>query len=226
MRWCWLVALIILLLTACRQSHLDPLAIDRSYFPLETGRYWVYDVDSIGYWGFADSVVVSSYQIREELDSAYTDAGGRQSFRIVRSFRRSEQDAWVATDVWSANYTPTTAEKVEENLRFIKQVYPIAEGRKWYGNNYIQADSPLTDLQDWLYRYRNVHRPFAVNGFEFDSTITVVQHDQQNVIEQIYYEEKYARGIGLIYKIERNISTQPDKPWDGFDITYRLRDYQ
>ncbi|MCS6990691.1 MAG: hypothetical protein NZL95_02390 [Chitinophagales bacterium] len=226
MRWLHVAIGTVVLLASCKQSHMDPLAIDRSYFPLSTGRYWIYDVDSIGYWGFADSVIISSYQIREDIDSFFIDETGGQTYRIVRSFRRSEADPWIATDVWSANYTASTAEKVEENLRFIKQVYPIAEGRKWYGNAYIQTDSPLVYLSDWLYRYRDVHRPFSLDGLQFDSTITVIQKDLQNIIEQIYYEEKYARGVGLIRKIEKNISTQPGKPWDGFEITYRLRAYQ
>lgn len=215
----------LLLAMACQQHSQDPLTIDRSYFPLETGRYCIYDVDSVGYWGFADTVIIATYQIREDIDSAFTDDTGGQTFRILRSYRKSDADPWVVTDVWSANYTPATAEKVEENLRFIKQVYPIAEGRRWYGNQYIPTDSPLVYLKDWQYRYRNVHRPAAVGDFQFDSTITVVQKDQQNVIEQIYYEEKYAKNVGLVYKVEKNISTQPGQPWDGFEITYRLKEY-
>ncbi len=212
--------------TGCTEQFTEPLQIDTAYFPLQTGRYIIYDVDSIGYWGFADSVIVRSYQIREEIDSPYVDASGQKAYRLVRSYRKSQNDPWVITDVWSAMRTATTAEKVEENLRFIKQVFPISEGRRWYGNAYINTDSPHTWLAGWVYKYEQVHTPSTIGNFYFDSTITVVQRDMENAIEKMYFEEKYARRVGLIYKVEEHLLTQPGKPIDGYSIVYRLNDYE
>jgi hypothetical protein len=214
-------------LVSCQKEEgVPPLQIDFRYFPLETGRYIVYDVDSIGYNSFDGSTQVSSYQIEERVDSSFVNDAGSESFKIIRSRRKDENSVWFITDVWSANITETTAEKVEENLRFIKLHFPVQLNSRWYGNNYIQTDSDLVYLADWVYEYTAVHAPAAINGLAFDSVLTVMQFEEQNLIEDIRYQEKYASGVGLVYKEERNISTQPGESPNGFSIVMQVKEYR
>src|SRR6187399_3339537 len=98
-----------LIIFSCKKSSYPPLAIDKSYFPLVTGRYIIYDVDSLGYWGFKDTVVHHTYQIKEEVDSPYIDNEGNTAYKIIRSRREDESSPWTITDVWSANLTDHTA---------------------------------------------------------------------------------------------------------------------
>ncbi|MFI5135815.1 MAG: hypothetical protein ACHQD9_08185 [Chitinophagales bacterium] len=215
----------ILFIASCKKDSTEPLAIDESYFPLITGKYIIFDVDSVGYNSFDNTTKTSIYQIMEEVDSPYIDNAGNQAFKIIRSRRANADSAWIATDVWSANLTDHTAEKVEENLRFVKLDFPIELNREWYGNAYIQTDSPLQYLSGWQYKYTAVHQPLLINGNSFDSTVTVSQHDDENVIEQTIYTEKYAKHVGLIYKLEEQLSTQPGQSPDGFIITMQVNSF-
>ena len=221
----FLLLVILFIISSCKKESTDPLVIDKSYFPLETGRYILYDVDSTGYSSFDGSVKVSNYQIKEELDSPFIDNEGNEAYRIIRSRRENDTSAWRTIDIWSTNLTDHTAEKVEENLRFIKLDFPVNLNKRWYGNAKIQTDSNQAYLDGWIYEYTSVNAPLTINGLSFDSTITVLQHDEENLIGQTIYIEQYAKDVGLIYKKEEQLETQPGFPADGFIIEMKVKEF-
>ncbi len=135
----FILSFTVLIFFSCKKNSTEPLPIDESYFPLITGKYIIYDVDSFGYWAFHDTVLHAHYQIKEEVDSPFIDNTGNQAFKIIRSRREDESSPWLVTDIWSANLTDHTAEKVEENLRFIKLDFPVILNREWFGNSKIQT---------------------------------------------------------------------------------------
>jgi len=55
-------------------------------------------------------------------------------------------------------------------------------------------------LEEWEYYYDSLHKPKLINNLSFDSTITVIQRDNENVVEYQKVKEIYATDIGLIYK--------------------------
>ena len=207
---------LILITSSCQDSPVEPVPFDTSYFPLSTGKFIIYEVDSIVMSDFFNTTDTVHYQLMEAVDSAYTDAGGRQAFRIVRSRLDSLNGAWRIIDVWSANVTETTAEKVEENLRFIKLSFPVLLNKTWAGNSYINTDSPLVYLDDWEYKYTDVNETFDSYAGTFDSVITVLQHEDINAIQTVLYQEKYAKQVGMIYKEEQNFETQPGSYPNGY----------
>ena len=221
----FILSFILLIFFSCKKNSTEPIAIDESYFPLVTGKYIIYDVDSLGYWEFHDTLIHSHYQIKEEVDSPFIDNTGNQAFKIIRSRREDESSPWIVTDIWSANLTDHTAEKVEENLRFIKLDFPVLLNHQWYGNSKIQTDSNLAFLAGWKYEYSSVHQPLTLNGLSFDSTVSVTQFVDSNVIQQYIYREKYAKNVGLIYKYEDSLSTQPTHPWDGRIVTMTVTEF-
>lgn len=210
---------------SCKKSSISPPVIDESYFPLETGKYIVYDVDSVVYSNFSNSTDSFSFQIMEYVDSSYLDASNEIAYRIIRSRRAGENSAWVVHDIWSANLTDHRAEKVEENLRFIKMDFPVLLDKTWKGNSLINTDSPLVYLSDWDYQYTEVNGQFSLDTMQFDSVVTVTQHDEENAIEKNIYIEKYAKHVGLIYKEEQSLETQPGQYADGFILTYTIREH-
>ena len=207
---------LIVITSSCQDSTVEPVPFDTSYFPLSTGKFIIYEVDSIVMSDFFNTTDTVHYQLMEAVDSAYTDAGGRQAFRIVRSRLDSLNGAWRIIDVWSANVTETTAEKVEENLRFIKLSFPVMLNKTWAGNSYINTDSPLVILDDWEYKYTDVNETFDTYAGTFDSVITVLQHEDINAIQTVLYQEKYAKQVGMIYKEEQNFETQPGSYPNGY----------
>ncbi len=206
------------------------------YAALQTGKTYLYRLDSTIAAAFGASLIVKSYQAKDSIESAFTDNLGRQSFRIFRYTRDT-----LATQQWrfAATYvaTPTdqTLEYVDNNMRFIKLHAPIKEGYTWKAHSYIDTkstNSTVRYLDEWEYEYRDVEQPYTVLRKTYDSTITVLQRDETvpsgpfnpAVFQQRDYgTEVYAKGIGLVYKEFLHWTWQPS-PTPGFqDDSYGVK---
>ncbi len=216
---------LMVIISSCKDSPVEPVPFDTSYFPLSTGKFIVYEVDSIVMSDFFNTTDTVHYQLMEAVDSPFIDAGGDQAFRIVRSRLDSANGTWRIIDVWSAKVSETTAEKVEENLRFIKLSFPVLLNKTWAGNSYINTDSPLVYLNDWEYKYTEVDVAFNTYAGLFDSVITVLQHEDSNAIQTVSYTEKYAKHVGMIYKEEQNFETQPGSYPNGYILKMMIVQY-
>jgi hypothetical protein len=224
--------LLIVLLASCKKNDDTVVDLKYDYFPADSGRYVVYDVDSVLFDGFFDPPVIDtvSFQIKERVESIFNDNEGRPTMRIERYRRDSVNGSWNILNVWTATRTATVAERAEDNLRFIKLVFPPRTGDKWKGNAYLQITDPIDYMDDWDYEITSVDVPYMVNGMSFDSSLTVLQHDEENLIEKIYSEEVYATGVGLVYKqmmhLKKDVTaTFPQGSKDGFIYTVRLKEY-
>lgn len=193
---------------ACKKDAVEkPLDMKYSYFPMDTGRWVEYTVDSIVWNDFypeSDSrhVDTFNFKIRESLDSYFIDIQGKQALKIVRYKKVNDTSAWFIKDVWFANLTNTTAEKVEENQRYIKLVFPLKDGSSWNGNEYNTMDA-------WAYECKSVDAPLVINGLSFDSAAVILQYDQTTLINRIYGKEVYAKNVGLVFKEYINVETNP-----------------
>ena len=178
------------------ETHTD---IGYNYFPVKPGKYVIYNVDSIVMNSFTKKVDSFYFQIKEVIESVYTDNAGRPTLRLERYRKDSsktlpyDQLKWVLKDVWSANRTNRAVEKVEENIRYVKLAFPVALNISWNGNAY-------NTLDEWDYKIKEVNMPRTVGKISFDSTLSVLQRDAEDLIDKKYYREMYAKNVGLIYK--------------------------
>ncbi|MEP7168659.1 MAG: hypothetical protein ABI855_04760 [Bacteroidota bacterium] len=167
---------------------------DYSYFPSNVGHEIIYDVDSISKSAFKLSTDTFHFQIKEVIESTFTDNEGRPALRLERYRRSDASQPWEIFKVWTANVTGTNAEKKEDNITFIKLVFPVALNQKWNGN--VKNDM---DAKEYKYTAVNSHESF--NSISFDSALTVLQKDLDDRIYQKDYEiEKYATGIGMFFR--------------------------
>ncbi|MBK6835459.1 MAG: hypothetical protein IPG89_14780 [Bacteroidetes bacterium] len=170
------------------------------YFPVTMGKYIVYDVDSTVYYALPNEIAITTnYRIKEVIDSVFKDNQNRDTYRITRykkdyspTVSYDDMD-WVIKDVWMANKTSTTAEVVEEDTRYIKLTFPTIKNSKWNGN-------AQNTIGDWQYKYTEVDKAISINGLNFDKTLTIQQKVDTPAIYYKFYQEKYAKGIGMIYK--------------------------
>ena len=101
------------------------------------------------------------------VDSSFTDAGGNKSYRLFEAEEIQLTDPWVITDIWFASRTNKEAVKVEENLHFIKLVFPILLNETWKGNQLIETDSNLAYLAGWNYQYTAMNVSARSEWFAF-----------------------------------------------------------
>lgn len=187
------LCLLMALASGCEDSDVlvDPGYL---YYPMGEGKYRIYEVDSIVLDAPVNVLDTFRYFIKELNDTTFLDNEGRRTTRIERSYKQDWDDAWQIKDIWFANRTNSTAEKVEENLRYVKLAFPVSlETDDWDGN-------AQNSLEEWTYQYTEVDVPAMVGDTIYEKTCTVVQRDRVNAIEREYAEEKFAYGVGMVYK--------------------------
>jgi hypothetical protein len=195
----------VLFFSSCKKTveELDVLPL-KDYFPLTVGKYITYSLDSTVYYtNFNVSAVVKSYQVKLVVDAQITDAQGRPAYRILRYIRSNATAPWAPDNTFMAVPTENSIEYIENNLRYIKLVSPIRQDYSWQGNKYIDvssASSTLKYMDGWDYTYDSINAPATIGSLTIDSTIKVAQADNQTSIDRTFSEEKYAKGIGLVYR--------------------------
>lgn len=179
-----------------------------NYYPTAIGTYRIYNVTEITHFDGTSANAVHDtiqYQLREVLESEFTDGEGRTSIRLERSVRDSANAPWLISDIWWAHRGAGRLEQVEENEKFIKLVFRLDKGDVWDGN----AENGRS-RQD--YETLDVDVPYTLNGAVFDSTVTILQNDfRDGVLFHEYEYEIYARNVGMIKKYFKNFTlASPD----------------
>jgi hypothetical protein len=187
------------LFQSCKKDHPATADAGYSYFPDNIGHYCIYEVDSTVYDDFNHDTTNYKYQIKEVVESYFTDDQGRKSMRIER-YKRPYIDTvpydslpWTISRVWSFTRTNSMAEKQEENQRFVRLTFVPRKEKKWNGNEY-------NTIGDWEYSYLDVDVPYMINNMNFDSTLYVEQKSDINLLNYKTYHERYARHVGMIEK--------------------------
>lgn len=233
----FLSVLLTLFFVSCKKTT-EELQTDliSDYAPLVVGKYITYQLDSLVFINFNSVSTVRSYQAKYQVDAQITDNLNRPAFRIVRYIRKAAGDTFVPDATFMATNTGSSFEFVENNQRFIKLRIPIRDDYSWKGNVFIDTYSINSDfrfLDDWDYTYSNVG--LVENGLE---TITVNQRDEVigNPSDLNSYSEvntgmeKYAKGIGLVYRLFLHTEYQPPTPgrggfYQGYGITLNMIDH-
>lgn len=186
------------------------------YFPDSVGHYIIYKVDSIWTDDAFNRKDTYEFGLKEYVESMFTDNEGRPSQRIERykDFSVEPYSFSNISDVWFATRTEARAEKIEENVRYVKLIFPLQNDKQWDGNAFNTEEDYGQE-----YKMMNVHEPFTVpvTNITFDSTVTVLQIDWQPAFDySIYKLEVYALNVGLVYKEYYNVSKQQDNQTGGF----------
>ena len=212
-----LLMAIVIGFSACKKEFADPIDFKYDYFPLDSGSVWLYDAEYIYVNEFNNSIKDTIYyQIKEVVGPSYIDQEGDEAVEIWRYEKIDTAQNWSPKLVWSAKRTTTQAEKTEDNLRFIKLVFAPQVGVEWNGNTYLNVQNDIAFYEDWVYEYLEVDDANTVNGLTYDSTLLVLQVDDENLQRKKYSEEIYARHKGLVYKEEIFLETIDEKitnPW-------------
>lgn len=226
MKWIKFLVLGIFFLVGCDEN---PIVVEdeSAYFPLEVGRYQIYQIYEITY-SESNPPEGNSYQLKVETVDSFETIEGDYQFVFYRSKRATENDPWVYEDTWSAKRSAIRAIVQEGNTSFVKLEFPLRENREWDGNAF-------NTLGEDEYETIDVKKPFSVDGLpEFPKTITVQQSDNQDfIVFQDKRSEVYAQDVGLIEKriLQLYYFTLPiedigkQKIKNGVDFSQRLIEY-
>ncbi|NDB52677.1 MAG: hypothetical protein EB025_01190 [Chitinophagaceae bacterium] len=240
-----LFSFIFLLLMGCNDRV--PLNTEKleDYLPLQKGKYITYRVDSTVFTQYGRQTEIHSYLVKCQIDSSFLDNVGRTSFKVLRLLRDT-----LATTPWknagSFYISPGSSqlEWVEDNLRQVKLKLPISTQNSWKGNLYLTTN-PLNppydfsnddNIQDWDYTYTGPAGNFQFRDQRYSEVITVSQIDKSfNVPITLpnsyafknFAVDKFAKGIGLIYKEWECWEYQPNTGGSGgpYKIGFGIRQW-
>ncbi len=194
-------------------------SLSMNYFPTERGLYIEYEVDSTYHAendnNNDDSVYSYHFYLKDVIDSAYIDLAGMVN-QIVLRYRTSDLALpWSLTDVWTQNLSASSAYRTEDNIKFHKLAFPISDNTTWNIND-------ANTLTEEFAFYDYFHEADNFNGINFDSTLSVIQVDENNYVETIYGNEKYAAGVGLIYLERKDLGKKNGIVVKGLDYRMQL----
>jgi hypothetical protein len=209
---CIVLVVSVSLVSSCRKPDVvQPTKLYTEYFPFKLGAWVEYDVTSIIHTNLGSDT--THYILKEIYTEEFIDNSGNLALRIERLRKPTISDSYTIKDVWYANKSNLRAEKVEENIRFFKLMFPVVKGKKWNGNAF-------NNLDKWDYTYDSVHVFKQFNGLNFDSTVTVNQIDNVNPFQRQIAYEIYANHVGLIRKSYINISNNVGEELEMTVIAY------
>lgn len=239
--------LLIALSNCNKQTDSFSTASIKDYYPLTIGKYATYQLDSTVYVNYGQSKEIHSHIIKDIVDAQLTDNLGRPSYRIRRLLRSSDNTQWLEHATYLVTALDKSLEVIEDNLRIIKLQLPITDDFSWNGNRYLTDDifpgygfnsTAHSNLGSWKYNYVNVNTGSTLNGQVFDSTVTVTSSIADSTgfppvglnapAFKTVWEEKYAKGIGLISKkisleeFQPASTTYPNGYYSGFALKQTL----
>lgn len=213
------------------------------YFPLEVGKYWVYEVDSILFKNqtLRDS---STTWVKEQIIDYIIDNAGDTVYRVDQYDRKDTTQPWKIRRVVSLSRNATRAIRTEENISLIKMVFPLHRRGTW--NSTVLTDPSLMInvggkveiFKYWRSEVESIDEPFTDGNINYPETTTILHAEKDASVEIRFAKEIYAKHMGLVWRgwqiLDCN-STQVDcfnlnLSWDkkatsGFIIQQRLIEY-
>jgi hypothetical protein len=192
--------MVCVLLTSCKKKTEDATSVlGLDYYPTKIGKFVVYDVDSTVYNDLSMDTITYKYRIKERLVENFTDNEGRQAIRLERSVKMYNPNksydsiAYTVKEAWMINANDKKVQVVESNLRYTKLTFPVLQNSTWDGN----ANNNLGQM---MYAYSVIDKAETMNAIALSNVLTVKQRDDRSLIAVQYYTEKYAKGVGLVYR--------------------------
>ncbi len=199
----YMAAFCFFMLSQCKNETLAPIDLKKDYFPLKLNSVIIYDVDSTVYNDFYKPgtdghKTTYSFQLKDIAVSEIPETAGRKTLLFER-YKRENNGEWIFQKVLTRTLTDVRGEEFQDNQRFVRFIFPPEKDKKWNGNTYNNIGG-----QEYIFTDADI--PQTINSIAFDSTATVKQIDEFNLIEENYASEVYANHIGLVKRDLKSIT--------------------
>jgi hypothetical protein len=215
-----------LIWTACTtENEPTPELNGKAYFPLVVGKTLAYDLDSMTYTRTSTNQVkidTNRWQIRETIVDTFKNSLGETVFRIERSEkRRGATETFKVKSVFSTVFTNGYFLRTEQNLRFIKLPSTFIQNTTWDGNALNDPSVKLDVIGEvlepfskrWTSEVKTLDKAEKIGTFDFKEVATVQATTDPKIFTELRaYTEKYAKGIGLVFREFKVLDTQKIGP--------------
>lgn len=210
------------------------------YYPLEVGRTWTYQSDSIIITKAGRAKDTLTSFIRQEITDSLRSEEGHLLYRVDRWIKKQGQDDWQKMNAWFVEKDATKVICTEDNIPLVKMVFPLKAGTRFSSNLYFD-DAIKSEVGGEFVAVYSGWRPQVVRlNAEVDyqnevfEAAEIKMADIESVIDLRRVTAYYVKGIGLLRQemiVYDSDADNPDRPWDdkakkGFKHTLQLIDYQ
>lgn len=202
--------------SACKKSpEVKEPDFGYSYFPLDSGIYRLYQVDSIAFDDNTNTSDTFSFMM-EEQQMGLVQGQDLDKHRVMH--RRVTNDGGKTWVPRSSNYAVITGNQLQmvvDNNRIVKLIFPVGNTPSWNGNMY-------NGLGRRTFQVSDLGKTFSDKGEVFEDCVTVQEANTKNAIEEIYFRSIYANGIGLVDETNNYLNIQTSGV-SGYKIHSRLK---
>jgi len=203
-----LIILCSLAFSACEEKTivLTDAEAGYQYYPVEKDKYWIYRVDSTIVSTQGAIKPNSASFIKEEIADSFINSQGDTAFIIQRSIASSLAGPYQFTDRWTIEKTRATLTRIEENLQFVRILFPVMLGDSWDGNKFDQKTKVIVGQEkmepylEWEYRVSSKNTNITLNRIEYSEVLEIQEADYETDIERRLSTAYYAENIGLIFR--------------------------
>ncbi|MGB4960976.1 MAG: hypothetical protein WBO36_15950 [Saprospiraceae bacterium] len=219
------LGLLFLTMISCGKTieEVDEDAIGLQYFPITNGKSWTYASDSIVYtFGGAKIDTFRSF-INEQIGDTVINSFGIKEYKVFRSLRKRTTDPWTRINTWTVSIENNNAIRNEENLKFVKLVFPIKKGLRWDGNTFIDKNLKIDVGGELIEAYKNWKHTMEEIDIDYPYNNATVQAikvklvDETSIIDQRKVTEYYGKDIGLLKKEMTILDLDGNKPSDPIE---------
>jgi hypothetical protein len=180
----------------------------QEYFPLQTGSFIIYDVDSTHI--IQNAELEYKFQLKVSVTDSFKNAEGNVTYRLQREKRVDASQPWKAAGTWSAYKSVGQAVVTEGTISYIKLAFPTSVGTGWNGN-------ALNNLGGEDICGNNVKCDHYVVTEMDDNTVLITQEDRDDPIMLDKRIERYSKNTGLTYKESTTLEYCTGDPCSGIE---------
>ncbi|MBK8621120.1 MAG: hypothetical protein IPN79_05015 [Saprospiraceae bacterium] len=186
---------------------IDTNILGQQYFPLKTGKYWIYESDSVILRGGGTIRDTLHGYIKEEVHSSFINGSGDTVFNVHVYFKRKLDDTFTYYNTVFISRLPNMVLRQEDNLLFTKLVFPLKTGLRFNHNQLfdqnidvmVGGETFLDMYSEWNTRIESYNEVYNWAGDLLKRTrIRLV--DEETSLDKKYYYEEYLENIGLYKK--------------------------
>ncbi len=204
----------------------EPYIQHRDYAFLGKDLKLTYQLDSIVYNNFNNSIDTTSYRVTHEFQEKLMDSGDVEQYLIKFKVFKAN-GALLRSALYKSRLTSNEYQVFISNKRELRLKFPLSADASWDGNAYNKQDSQI-------YKVKAIHEAATVMDNSYDSTLLVQEKFEENLIRLNAQRTRYAKDVGRIYQEKINLRFRGDSippeeiPWEtkanaGNIVRYRLK---
>ncbi|MCE7040621.1 hypothetical protein [Dyadobacter sp. CY312] len=207
----FVLLILALFLQACKSTSPDPIT-PYDYFPLEIGRYRIFEVTEDVYSAGTAKPVRKTWQEKDEIIGMNEDTTNGKIFLFSRSIRNTSADSWKKIKEYTAQkYIEKVVVNIDNEV-LMPLIFPYSPQARWDGYRYFML--PEDDVREgFLHTYRDINQPLDINGLHFDKTLKVSERDEDGLVQLRLGYKQYAVGVGLITDEQTDFYYSQEGDW-------------